>query len=116
MARLKILIFLFALAIAVSCVGVAWWFYTRQIARDQEVSLEIKKISGDKKAPPDPGLRRFDLAVETMKGGETDEGRDALAGVAYLGEGRPRQLDVNQGVVVRTRLCCGHAGHLSSRG
>lgn len=78
MARLKILIFLFALAIAVSCVGVAWWFYTRQIARDQEVSLEIKKISGDKKAPPDPGLRRFDLAVETMKGGETDEGRDAL--------------------------------------
>jgi LysM repeat protein len=78
MARLKILIFLLALAIAGTCIGVAWWFYTREFVRDEVVQKEIKHISGDRKAPPDPGLRRFDLAMETMKNGDVNAGKEAL--------------------------------------
>lgn len=78
MSRLKILIFLIAVAVAGTCVGVAWWFYSRVMTHDEAVKVEIKQIAGDKKAPPDPGLRRFDLALETVKSGDFEGGREAL--------------------------------------
>lgn len=78
MARFKILLFLVSLALLGAVMGGAWWFYTRVLNRDEVIKKEIKQISGDKRAPPDPGLRRFDMALEGILGGSLDEGRGQL--------------------------------------
>jgi LysM repeat protein len=78
MWRVKILIFIIAVAAAGTCIGTAWWYYTRVIGKDDEIHSEIKKMQSNKQAPPDPGIRRFDMAVETIKSGNLDAGRDAL--------------------------------------
>lgn len=78
MWRVKILIFIIAVAAAGACIGTAWWYYTRVIGKDEALHSEIKKMQGNKLAPPDPGIRRFDMAIETIKGGDLDGGREAL--------------------------------------
>ena len=78
MSRFKILIFLIAVAMAGSCIGVAWWFYTRVMGKDEILHAEIKQMRSNKAAPPDPGLRRFDNAIDVLKGGDLEAGQKAL--------------------------------------
>jgi hypothetical protein len=78
MARFKILIFLLSMTLLAAVLGGTWWFYTRVFNRDQIVDREIKQMSGNKQSPPDPGLRRFDKAVESIQSGNLEEGRDLL--------------------------------------
>ena len=80
MYRIKILIFLFTIMLVGGVFAGCWWLYSRVLNRDDEVKAEISRESGNRKSPPDPGLRRFDQAIETIQSGgdHEQEGRDQL--------------------------------------
>ena len=76
--QLKLLLFLLAVGITVGCGAVAWWIYDKELRHEQEVAADIKQSRKNVLAPPDPGARRFDAAVELIRQGQIDDGRDAL--------------------------------------
>lgn len=78
MSRLKIIVFLMAVSVLAAIVATAWWFYIRVIAPDADLQTEITALHGKKAAPPDPGLKRFDKAVEHIQGSDVEAGRTAL--------------------------------------
>ena len=77
-AQLKLLVFLFAVGITAGCVVVAYWVYDRELRREIEVSADLKEMHKHVVAPPDPGSRRFDAAVDIIRKNRIEEGRDAL--------------------------------------
>ena len=66
MSRLKILLFLFVMALAGAVIAGTYWGYTRVMGHDEVVESQIRKIESKKGTPPDPGIKRFDRAVEMM--------------------------------------------------
>lgn len=77
-AQLKLLVFLFAVGITVGCAAVAYWIFDKELRREMEVSADLKEMHKNVLAPPDPGARRFDAAVELIRNNQVDAGRDAL--------------------------------------
>jgi LysM repeat protein len=77
MSRFKIVLFLVVTSLAAACMAAAWWLYTHVIGEDAVVVKQIHQIQVEKKTGPDPSLKRFDKAVETLRD-NTEEGRDAL--------------------------------------
>ena len=78
MSRFKILVFLLTLGIAGSIVATAYWYYMNVLGHDSELASEIKAIQSQKASLPDPGIRRFERAVELISQGEIVEGRNSL--------------------------------------
>lgn len=76
--QLKLLLFLVAVGITVGCAAVAWWVFDKELRHEAEISADIKKAHKNVVAPPDPGARRFDAAVDLIRKGQIEEGRDAL--------------------------------------
>jgi hypothetical protein len=79
MSRFKIVIFLMAVGIAGSVIAAAYWYYTRVMGHDTKVQGEIKELQAQKTTLPDPGVKRFDRAVELLKENNFSEARAALA-------------------------------------
>lgn len=77
-AQLKLLVFLIAVGITAGCAAVAWWIYDKELRHEHEVAADLKQSRKNVLAPPDPGARRFDAAVEMIRMGQIDQGRDAL--------------------------------------
>ncbi|MCE9519436.1 MAG: LysM peptidoglycan-binding domain-containing protein [Verrucomicrobia bacterium] len=77
MSRFKIVLFFVVTGLAGACVAAAWWLYTHVIGEDAVVVKQIKQIQVEKKTGPDPSLKRFDKAIETLRE-NTEEGREAL--------------------------------------
>lgn len=77
-SRFKIIVLLLALGILGSIVATAWWFYIRVIAPDADLQTEITAMHGQKGTPPDPGIKRFDKALELVSASDLDNGRTAL--------------------------------------
>jgi hypothetical protein len=48
------------------------------MGHDEVVETQIKKIENKKNGPPDPGIKRFDKAMEIMKSGDLNSGHEAL--------------------------------------
>lgn len=79
MSRFKILVFLFAVALVGSIVAASYWFSTRVIGKDNKLETQIHQLQDKSKTqPPDPGIRRFEKAVELIKTGNLEDGRRAL--------------------------------------
>lgn len=78
MSRLKILLFIFVVTLAGAVIAGTYWVYTRVMGHDQVVQKEIRQLEGRKSAPPDPGLKRFDHAVEVLKSGDLTAAHDAF--------------------------------------
>lgn len=76
--QLKLLVFLLAVGITAGCAALAWWVFEKELKRESEITADIKKAHKNVVAPPDPGARRFDAAVDMIRHGQIDEGRDAL--------------------------------------
>lgn len=77
-AQLKLLIFLITVGLMLGSVATAYWFYMRVIRPEMQVKSEIEKIQQAGLPVMDPGARRFDAAVELVRAGQLDEGREAL--------------------------------------
>lgn len=78
MSRFKIVIFLMAVGIAGSTIAAAYWYYTRVMGHDSKVQREIKQLQAQKSALPDPGVRRFDKAIEQLNANDVEGSRAAL--------------------------------------
>lgn len=78
MSRFKILVFILTIGIAGSVIAGAYWYYTRILGHDSTLESEIQALQHKKTAPPDPGIRRFERAIEIVKEGDLKEGRKAL--------------------------------------
>lgn len=76
--QLKLLVFLLAVGITAACAALAWWTFEKELKHEAEVSADLKKSRKNIVAAPDPGSRRFDAAVDAIRQGQIDEGRDAL--------------------------------------
>jgi LysM repeat protein len=78
--QIKLLVFLVTMGLASGCGAAAWWIY-HNLLSEHFVSAETKsttKSAEPPRPPPDPGIRRFDAAVELIRSGKISEGRDAL--------------------------------------
>jgi len=78
MSRFKILVFIFAVGIAGSVLASAYWYYTRVLGKDDRLESQIQLLQKKKGNLPDPGIKRFDKAVEQLKSNDLDGGRDSL--------------------------------------
>ncbi|NDC00081.1 MAG: LysM peptidoglycan-binding domain-containing protein [Verrucomicrobia bacterium] len=78
MRQLKIIVFIVALCITGSVLATAWWFYTRVIGHTTAVAAQIEGMKGKNGHPPDPGIKRFERAIELIGGSDVDTGRTAL--------------------------------------
>jgi hypothetical protein len=79
MSRFKIVIFFMAVGIAGSVIAAAYWYYTRVMGHDTKVQKEITQLQTQKTDLPDPGVRRFDKAIELLGENNFMEARAALA-------------------------------------
>jgi hypothetical protein len=77
-AQLKLLIFLITVGLMLGSVATAYWFYMRVIRPEMTVKSEIAKIEKSGLPTIDPGARRFDAAVDQIRAGELEAGREAL--------------------------------------
>jgi LysM repeat protein len=78
MSRFKIIVFLMAMSMLAAIFATAWWFYVRVIAPDAATESQITEMRGRNKPPPDPGIKRFDKAVESIEADDIAAGRSAL--------------------------------------
>ncbi|MGV3661571.1 MAG: LysM peptidoglycan-binding domain-containing protein [Prosthecobacter sp.] len=78
-AQLKILAFLITVGLVAGSLSVGWWFYTNVLLKESQVEQDIASMKGKDRPKIDPGARRFDAAIELIKAGKIEEGRDDLS-------------------------------------
>ncbi len=78
MSRFKIVVFLLAVGIAGSIIATSYWYYTRVLKRDTTTQKEITQLQKQKANLPDPGVRRFEKAIEQLRSNDLEGGREAL--------------------------------------
>lgn len=76
--QLKILAFLVTVGLVAGSLSVGWWFYMNVLLKESQVEKDIASMKGKDRPKIDPGLRRFDAALELIRDGKVEEGRDAL--------------------------------------
>lgn len=77
-AQLKILAFLITVGLVAGSLSVGWWFYMNVLLKESEVEKDIAAMKGKDRPKIDPGARRFDAAIDLIRAGKIEEGRDAL--------------------------------------
>lgn len=77
-AQLKILAFLITVGLVAGSLSVGWWFYMNILLKESEVEKDIAAMKGKDRPKIDPGARRFEAAIDLIKAGKIEEGRDAL--------------------------------------
>ncbi|HEY1049852.1 MAG TPA: hypothetical protein VGE39_08860, partial [Prosthecobacter sp.] len=78
-AQLKILAFLITVGLVAGSVSVGWWLYMNVLLKESEVEKDIAEMKGKDRPRIDPGARRFDAAIDLIKAGKIEEGRDDLS-------------------------------------
>lgn len=77
-AQFKLLLFLIVMGLFAGVVATGWWLYENILLREQMVEKDLAAMKGKDRPRIDPGARRFDAAVDLIRGGSINEGRDAL--------------------------------------
>lgn len=79
MNKVKIIVFLLAVGLAGSMITYAYLSYTKVVGADNKLTEEIHVLqTTNKKELPDPGIKRFEAAVEQIRTGDREGGRVAL--------------------------------------
>src|SRR5688500_14696950 len=78
MSRLKIIVFLMAVGFLAGIFSIAYWFYVNVISPEADVQTGITKMSQKGAPPPDPGIKRFERAMELVEANDLSGGRAAL--------------------------------------
>lgn len=76
--QLKILLFLIVLGVTLGSMAAAYYIYKKILTPDKRIQAEIATIKKSDLPRADPGAKRFDAAIDLIKEGKVDEGRDAL--------------------------------------
>lgn len=77
-AQLKLLLFLIVLGVTLGSMAAAYYIYDKILSPDKRIQAEIATIKKSEAPRVDPGLKRFDAAIELIKEGRIEEGRDGL--------------------------------------
>ncbi|MBB5037233.1 LysM peptidoglycan-binding domain-containing protein [Prosthecobacter dejongeii] len=77
-AQLKLLLFLIVLGITLGSMAAAYYIYDKILRPDKRIQAELATIKKSDLPPVDPGAKRFDAAIELIKAGRIEEGRDGL--------------------------------------
>lgn len=77
-AQLKVLLFLIVLGITLGSMAAAYYIYDKILTPDKRIREEIATIKKSDMPRVDPGLKRFDAAIDLIKAGKIEEGRDGL--------------------------------------
>ncbi len=77
-AQFKLLIFLITVGLAGGSLAVAWWFWENVLQREEHALEDIAAIKKGDMPQIDPGAKRFEAAVDLIRKGSLEEGREAL--------------------------------------
>ena len=77
-AQIKLLLFLITLGIVVGCMATAFWIYQNVMLKEDQIKADIKQMEAPGRPPPDPGARRFEAAMDLVRGGKLADARTAL--------------------------------------
>jgi hypothetical protein len=78
MSRFKIIVFLMAVGFLAGIFSVAWYFYVNVISPEADVQTGITAMGKKGAPPPDPGIKRFERAMELVDANDLSGGRAAL--------------------------------------
>jgi LysM repeat protein len=76
--QIKLLIFLITVGLVAGTLAMGYWVYMNILLKESQVENDIAAMKGKDRPRIDPGVRRFDAAVELIRSGKIEEGRDAL--------------------------------------
>lgn len=77
-AQFKLLLFLITIGLFAGVVATGYWIYENILLREHRVQQDLAAMKGKDRPKVDPGQRRFDAAVDLIRGGSVEDGRDAL--------------------------------------
>ena len=77
-AQFKLLIFLITVGLAGGSLAVAWWFWENVLQREEHALEDIAAIKKGDMPQIDPGAKRFEAAIDLIRKGSLEEGREAL--------------------------------------
>ncbi|MCW0218959.1 MAG: LysM peptidoglycan-binding domain-containing protein [Prosthecobacter sp.] len=77
-AQLKLLLFLIVLGITLGSMAAAYYIYDKILSPDKRIQAEIASIKKSDIPRIDPGAKRFDAAIDLIKEGRIEDGRDGL--------------------------------------
>lgn len=76
--QIKLLIFLITVGLVVGVLAIGYHLYTNVLLKENQVENDIAAMKGKDRPRLDPGIRRFEAAVELIRAGKAEEGLDAL--------------------------------------
>lgn len=77
-AQLKVLLFLIVLGITLGSMATAYYIYDKILKPDRRIREEIASIKKSDLPRVDPGAKRFDAAIDLIREGKIESGRDGL--------------------------------------
>lgn len=77
-AQLKVLLFLIVLGITLGSMAAAYYIYDKILLPDKRAREEIATLKKSDLPRMDPGAKRFDAAIDLIKEGKIEAGRDGL--------------------------------------
>jgi hypothetical protein len=76
--QIKLLIFLITVGLVTGTLAMGYWVYTNILLKESKVENDIAAMKGQDRPRIDPGARRFEAAIDLIRDGKIEEGRDAL--------------------------------------
>lgn len=76
--QIKLLIFLITVGLVAGTLAMGYWVYMNILLKESQVEQDIASMKAKDRPRVDPGIRRFEAAVELIHQGKIDDGRDAL--------------------------------------
>ena len=76
--QIKLLIFLITVGLVAGTLAMGYWVYMNILLKESQVEHDIASMKAKDRPRVDPGIRRFEAAIELIHQGKIDEGRDAL--------------------------------------
>jgi LysM repeat protein len=76
--QIKLLIFLITVGLVAGTLAMGYWVYMNILLKESQVEQDIASMKAKDRPRVDPGIRRFEAAVELIHQGKIDEGRDGL--------------------------------------
>lgn len=76
--QIKLLIFLITVGLVAGTLAMGYWVYMNILLKESQVENDIAAMKGKDRPRIDPGVKRFEAAVELIRNGKIEEGREAL--------------------------------------
>lgn len=76
--QIKLLIFLITVGLVTGTLAMGYWVYMNILLKESQVEQDIAAMKAQDRPRIDPGVRRFEAAVDLIRADKIEEGREAL--------------------------------------